>query len=295
MRGAHGERDIERSIREGEAIRRGDRVLVACSGGPDSVALAAALHALAPAMALEVRLAYVNHGTRASAAQDECVVASVAATFALPFETARLTTQRRDEASMREARYAALTTCAGRTGSTVIATAHHAEDQAETVLLALFRGAGPDGMAGMRPRRALTGGIDLARPLLHVSTETLRHACHVRALPYAIDPANADASLRRNAVRGALDALRPLFPGLDEAVARAATLVGDRAEAPQRAALRQHVRACLAQQAELCDIAFAHVEQAVRALESGGSGTFWMKPGVRLEILHGDITGITKG
>jgi tRNA(Ile)-lysidine synthase len=295
VRGAHSEREIERAIRHASAIRRGDRVLIACSGGPDSVALVAALHDLATSMRLELHLAHVNHGVRASAWQDECVVACVAVAYGLGLEIVRLPADGRNEASLREARYGSLIACARRAGSTVVATAHHAEDQSETVLLALFRGTGPEGIVGMRARRPLAGGIDLARPLLSIPAQALRHSCHVRALPYAVDPTNADLGLRRNAVRGALDALRPLFPGLDEAVARAAALVGDEAQSPQRAALRRRVRASLADQEELRDVEFAHVEAAVRTLETGGSGSFWMKPGVRLEILHGDIAGITRG
>ncbi|MGA8535477.1 MAG: tRNA lysidine(34) synthetase TilS [Candidatus Tumulicola sp.] len=294
MRGTHQERDIERTIRDDGAIRRGDRVLIACSGGPDSVALVAALCDLAKPMRLELRLAHVNHGVRPSAGQDECIVASVAARYRLGLDSVRLALPGRDEASLREARYSALAACARRAGSTTVATAHHAEDQSETVLLALFRGTGPQGLAGMRARRPLVEGIDLARPLLRISAAALRDSCHVRALPYAVDPTNADPGLRRNAVRGALDALRPFFPGLDEAVARAATLVGDESQSPQRAALRRRVRACLAGQEELRDIEFTHVEAAVRALESGGSGSFWMKPGVRLEIRGGAVEAISR-
>ena len=113
----------------------------------------------------------------------------------------RLAPGDRNEALLREARYASLLECARRAGSTVVATAHHAEDQSETVLLALFRGTGPDGIAGMRVRRELAEGIDLARPLLAVPSDVLRQACHVRALPYAVDPTNADLGRRRNAVR----------------------------------------------------------------------------------------------
>jgi tRNA(Ile)-lysidine synthase len=294
MRRAHGERNVERTIRQEGAIRNGDRVLVACSGGPDSVALIAALRAVTAAMHLELRLAHVNHGVRASAWQDECVVSSVAAGYGLDLEIARLPRSSPDEASLREARYASLIACARRAGSTVIATAHHAEDQSETVLLALFRGTGPKGIAGMRARRPLAPGIELARPLLSISAEALRRSCHAHALPYAVDPTNEDTALRRNAVRGALDALRPLFPGLDEAVARAATLVGDESRAQPRAALRRQIRASLADQESLRDIEFTHVEAAVRAIEDGGSGSFWMKPGVRLEILRGEIAGIIR-
>ena len=294
MRGAHAERDVERAIRQSGAIERGERTLIACSGGPDSVALASALRELAGPMRLHLRLAYVNHGIRAAAWQDECVAASVAAACGLELEVIRVEPGGGDEASLRELRYASLYDCARYNQCTAVATAHHAEDQSETVLLALFRGAGPDGLSGMPARRPLGDGVALARPLLRVPADALRRLCHARSLPYAVDATNADLGLRRNAVRGALDALRPLFPGLDEAVARAATLAADEVQLPARAELRRRVRACLADQEELRDIAFAHVEAAVRALEKGGSGSFWMKPGVRLEVRRGEVAGITR-
>lgn len=295
MRGAHPEREIERAIERDGAIRRGERVSIACSGGADSVALAAALCAVAKSMQLDLRLTHVNHGTRASARQDECVVIGVAAALALPFEIATLPPGAGDEASLRAARYAALLASARRNGSTAIATAHHAQDQSETVLLALFRGAGPEGVGGMRPRRPLDPGVELARPLLRVSAADLRRYCHARSLPYAIDPTNADASIRRNAVRNALEALRPLFPGLDEAIARAARIAGDESDAGDRAGLRRRIRERLAGELELRDVDFLHVEAAVGALEAGASGSFHMKPGVRLEISRGEIAGIERG
>ncbi|HEY1868617.1 MAG TPA: tRNA lysidine(34) synthetase TilS [Candidatus Cybelea sp.] len=294
MRGTHAERAVERAIRNSGAIVPGESLLVACSGGPDSVALAAALNVQAHSLRLRLRLAYVNHGVRASALQDECVVASLGAACGLAVDIVRLTAEASDESSLRDARYAALSDLARREDCGVVATAHHAEDQTETVLLALFRGSGPDGLFGMPARRALGEGVSLARPLLHIAADTLRDACHAHALPYAVDATNADFELRRNAVRGALAALRPLFPGLDEAVARAATLTGEEARSTRKAELRRRVRACLAEQEELRDVAFTHVEAAVRALEAGRSGSFWMKPGLRLEIQSGVVAGITR-
>ena len=292
VRGARPELALEQSIERGGAIRRGDRVTIACSGGPDSVALAAALHAIAKPMDLTLAIAHVNHGIRASAWQDECVVLRVAATFGLVCDTIGLEMHSRDEATLRDARYEALLASAGRAGSNVIATAHHAEDQSETVLLALFRGAGPDGIAGMRARRTIGPGIDLARPLLRCSSGELIAYCQARALPYAVDPTNADASLRRNAVREALEALRPLFPGLDPAVARAAEIAQGEREGSPRADLRRSVRERLAGEHDLRDVDFEHVEEAVRAIERGASGSFHMKRGVRLEIEAGAIARV---
>lgn len=294
MRGARPQRAIEESIERGETIRRGERVVVACSGGADSVALAGALCAVAKPMGLELRLAYVNHGRRRSAWQDECVVLRLAATFGIPVDVEALDGAAGDEAALREGRYAALARIAQACGASAVATAHHAQDQSETVLLALFRGAGPEGIAGMAPRRPLAPGIDLVRPLLRLPAEALVEYCHAHALPYAVDPTNADAGLRRNAVREALEALRPLFPGLDRAVARAAELVRDEASPGERADLRREVRSRLGQERELHDVDFEHVEAAVRALERGGSGSFLMKSGVALEIRQGSIARVSK-
>lgn len=294
MRGAHPEREVELAIERGNVVRNGERVLVACSGGPDSVALTAALHALAPRLGISLYVAFVNHGTRASAWQDECVALAIAARFELPIEIATLEEGGADEERLRTERYGALIAAAERRACNTVATAHHAEDQSETVLLALLRGAGPSGLGGMRVRRRLAPGIDLVRPLVGVPSESLRAYCHARALPYAVDPTNARNDLRRNAVREALETLRPLFPGLDAAVARAAQLATDEQDATQRAELRRSVRERLAMEDELRDIDFAHVEAAVRALERGRSGTFQMKPGITLRVEAGAISGITR-
>jgi tRNA(Ile)-lysidine synthase len=294
MRGTHPERALEQSIERGEAIRPGERVLVACSGGADSVALAGALCAVATRMQLRVALAHVNHGTRESAWQDECVVLWVGAALGVPVRVRGVRAAGADEASLREARYGALASIARETGATAIATAHHAEDQSETVLLALFRGAGPEGLAGMPERRALVEGLELVRPLLHAASETLREYCHLRALPYAVDPTNEDRELRRNAVREALEALRPLFPGLDEAVARAALLVGAEQSDSERANLRKKVRDALAGQESLRDVDFEHIEAAVRALQRGGSGRFHMKAGVTIEVESGRLSAVVR-
>jgi len=294
MRGARPERDVERSIELSGVLRHGERVLVACSGGPDSVALAAAMHALAGKLAFEILAAFVNHGLRASAWQDECVVLQIAAQFETPLDVIVLEAGASDEQRLRTARYDALIDVAKRRGCNVVATAHHAEDQSETVLLALLRGTGPAGLRGIRARRRLAPGVDIARPLLGVPSEALRDYCHIRALPYAVDPTNSQTTLRRNAVREALDALRPLFPGLDAAVARAAGVVCDELDSTERSALRRRVRRQLELEEDLRDIDFAHVEAAVRALEDGRSGAFLMKPGVTLRIERGAIAGISR-
>jgi tRNA(Ile)-lysidine synthase len=292
MRGARPEREVEATIERAGVLRDGERVLVACSGGPDSVALTAALHSVAPRIGVEISVAHVNHGVRSSAWQDECIVLQLAAAFTLPLRIVALQSRSDDEASLRLARYRALAKVANTMRCSVIATAHHAQDQTETVFLALLRGSGLAGLSGIPARRSLEPGLDLARPLLGVAPETLRGYCHARALPYAVDPTNADAGRRRNAVREALANLRPLFPALDRAVARAAEVIAQEQGGSPRARLRRSVRERFAADDDLRDLDFAHVEAAVRALESGRSGTYFMKPGIGLRVEDGSIAGI---
>ncbi len=290
MRGAKPLRSIELAVKREGAVRAGERVLVACSGGSDSVALAAIFAALSKSLRLRLTLAHVNHGVRASAWQDEAVAMRVSAALGLPFKVAQLKLPRRGEAQMREARYEALTRLAIEAGCSAVATGHNASDQTETVLLALFRGTGAEGLAGMPARRPLAQGVDLARPVLRLEREDLRsYAAHL-GLPYAIDPTNADRALRRNAVRMALTALRPLFPGLDAAVARAAEVVGAEFRASPAAAVRRQVREALREHEALGGVDFEHIEAAVRALQRGGSGRFFMAPGVEIEVAGGSLT-----
>ena len=290
MRGAKPMRALEEAVQREEIFARGQGVLVACSGGPDSVALAGIVAAVAPSLELNVRLAHINHGLRHSAWQDEAVVLRVAASLELGVDVVGLADVARDEASLREVRYDALLALARKHGAAVVATGHTAEDQTETVLLALFRGAGPTGIAGMRSARPLAPDVQLVRPLLRFSHESLCDYCHQCALPYALDPTNANLEYRRNAVRTALAALRPLFPGLDEAAARAAALVASELEDPQKAGLRRRVREALNENEALADVDFEHVEAAVRALEGRRSGRFFMNREIELHIAGGAIT-----
>ena len=225
MRGARPERALDAVVRAAVRFERGARVCVACSGGPDSVALASLLDRLARDDEYDVVLAHVNHGVRASSDQDECVVLSVGARLGRRVLIARANVTRDDEATLRDARYAALAQLAQEAGAQAVATAHTAEDQTETVLLALFRGTGLAGLAGMPPRRPLAAGIELVRPLLRVTHAQLATELRRSGLPYAIDPTNAQGRYRRNALRGPLDALRAEFPHLDRTVARCASNV----------------------------------------------------------------------
>jgi tRNA(Ile)-lysidine synthase len=267
MRGARPERALDAVIRSAARFERGARVCIACSGGPDSVALASLADRLGRTGEYDVVLAHVNHGVRASADQDECVVLSVAARLGRRVVVAHPVVGRKDEATLRAARYDALARLAGDAGAGFVATAHTAEDQTETVLLALFRGTGPDGLAGMPARRALGGGIELIRPLLRVTHAELATELHRSGLPYALDPTNAGARYRRGALRGPLDALRAEFPHLDRAVARCAEIARGELDGTERAQARRALRERLRAEDALRDVPFERIEAALDAAE----------------------------
>ncbi|HEX6970455.1 MAG TPA: tRNA lysidine(34) synthetase TilS [Micromonosporaceae bacterium] len=205
-------------------------VLVACSGGPDSLALAAATAFVAPRLGLRAGLVTVDHGLQPGSAQRAAAVAGWAATVGFaPVEVAAVVVAGRaggPEAAAREARYEALVAVARRTGAAAVLLGHTRDDQAETVLLALARGAGPRGIAGMPPVRRLDG-VTLMRPLLEISREQTRRACTALGLTPWDDPHNVDPAFARSRIRHeVLPALvRALGPRVVSNLARTARLI----------------------------------------------------------------------
>jgi tRNA(Ile)-lysidine synthase len=284
MRGTHPQRRLEALAAEALGASGGHTILVAASGGPDSTALALLADKAARAAGAAVVLAYVNHGVRERAWQDEAVTLAVGARIGVRVLTAPADVDSADEASLRDARYAALSDLAEKAGADVVCTAHHARDQAETVLLALLRGTGPDGMVGMRRRRSLSDGVDLVRPLLRVDPADLLAYCRSESLPYARDATNADTAYRRNALRVALGTLRDAFPHLDEAVARCAEILRDERDGTERGQMRAGLRRLLADQGSNRDVSLERVDAAVRLLESGGQGRISLGKGTELVV-----------
>jgi tRNA(Ile)-lysidine synthase len=209
-------------------------VLVACSGGADSLALAAAAAFVAPRIGVPVGLVTVDHGLQAGSDRRAADVAAWADAAGLaPVEIATVDVAGRPggpEAAAREARYGALTDAGRRHGASVL-LGHTRDDQAETVLLALARGSGPRGLAGM-PARRDCAGVALLRPLLDVSRADTRAACAAQGLAPWADPHNTDDRYARARVRA--DALPALVAALGPAVvdnlARTASLLAADAE-----------------------------------------------------------------
>lgn len=221
--------EVRRALRAA-GVGAGDGVVVACSGGGDSVALAHMIASLAGPMRLgAVALVCVDHGLRAASAGEADAVLALAASLGVPGEVVRVDVGpgRGPEDAARRARHGALEAARVRRGARWILCAHSADDQAEQVLLALLRGAGPAGLAGIPP---VNGAI--VRPLLAVGRDTLRGYARRHALVWAEDTSNADPRFRRARVRHAiLPALRAENPRIAEALCRAAASVREAASA----------------------------------------------------------------
>lgn len=210
---------------------RGEQVLVACSGGADSLALAAATAFVAPRVGVRCGLVTVDHGLQPGSAERAAEVAKWAAAEGfVPALVATVEVGGRaggPEAAAREARYEALAGFAQRAGAAAVLLGHTREDQAETVLLALARGAGPRGLAGM-PARRVIGGVPFLRPLLAVSRTQTRAACAALELEPWEDPHNTDPAYARARVRALLASLvDTLGAGVVDNLARTAALVAD--------------------------------------------------------------------
>jgi tRNA(Ile)-lysidine synthase len=203
-----------RTIREERLFAHGDRVLVAVSGGPDSMAL---LHVLA---LLRAKLGHalvahgVDHGLRPEAAGELDLAERFARSLDVAFErtAVRVPPGGNLQARARTLRHDALRAAAAGSRCAVIATAHHREDRAETVLLRLLRGAGPRGLAALPPRAG-----ELVRPFVRASRAAIDAHVARHQVPSSIDPSNRDPRFLRVRVRQELlPLLRELSPGIDD-------------------------------------------------------------------------------
>ena len=221
---------IRRTIRRHGLLPEGSRVVVGLSGGSDSVALTRLLLDLAEHGEFTVAgLAHLNHGLRPSAARDEAFCREFAQRLGLPLvvESAAVRDYAAAEAlsiedAARRLRYAFLERAAAGMGAGLIAVGHTQDDQAETFLLKLMRGAGLRGLGGIYPRRGA-----VIRPLLDVTRDDLRDYLRSRAETWVEDETNTDLDNPRNRIR------HRVLPELDRAaegstrraISRAASLI----------------------------------------------------------------------
>lgn len=212
-------------------------LLVAVSGGPDSSALLLALLRLTEH---PLHVAHVDHGMRPDAAGDAAWVAEFAASLNLPCSILRLPSPPRQETEARTERHQALATLARRLSVPAIALGHHADDQAETLLLRMLRGTTPDGLAGMTTVSAGMGGATLLRPLLGCTRTSIAMWLDTQSMPSPPrkDPTNEDPDhTPRNRLRLELaTGLERIQPRWVEALCRLAERLGDDREALERLA-----------------------------------------------------------
>lgn len=206
-------------------------MLVACSGGADSLALAAAAAFVAPRSGLEAGAVVVDHGLQPGSNAAAVTAAAQCEGLGLrPVLLERVVVTERGagpEAQARTARLEALEAAAQRVGAVAVLLGHTLDDQAETVLLGLVRGAGARSLAGMATRRGV-----FRRPLLGLRREVVRAACAAAGLEPWEDPTNTDRALTRARVRAdVLPALEAqLGPGVTAALARTADALRDDAD-----------------------------------------------------------------
>jgi len=222
-----------------EALARlnpgGGRIGLAVSGGPDSMAMLLLAHAAVPG---GFEVATVNHGLREAAA-DECrLVAATCAERGIPCAVLKVHVAAGNvQAAARDARYAALAGWAQERELAAVATAHHADDQAETLLMRLNRGSGVAGLAGVRERTVLPGSpIPLIRPLLSFRRAELAHIVAGQGLSPALDPSNEDDRFDRVRLRKALASTAIIDP---VAIAASASHLAEAEEALEWAARRE--------------------------------------------------------
>jgi hypoxanthine phosphoribosyltransferase len=210
-----------------EDLAPGALVVAACSGGPDSLALAAALAFVAPRRALRAGLLTVDHGWDGGSGIRAEAVAMQGKTLRLDPVEVLVAHSARTEGAARDARRAALLAAAERLGAAAVLLGHTLDDQAETVLLRLARGAGARSLGAMAPRDGL-----LRRPLLGLRRIHTTTACAAEGLTPWDDPTNADPAFTRARARHiVLPALEEhLGPGIAEALARSADLLRADAE-----------------------------------------------------------------
>ncbi len=208
-------RRVWRSLQRQGLLKTDERVAIAVSGGSDSVALVWLMREIASAGHIQVSgLMHLNHGLRGQDADDdETFCRALAARLGWPFEAERVdaaalarSRAQSIETAGRAARYEFFADAARRLGADVVMTGHTLDDQAETVMLRLLRGAGTRGLTGVRARRG-----PYVRPLLHTRRADLREYLAAIGEPFREDASNEDRSIPRNRVR---HELMPLMSAL---------------------------------------------------------------------------------
>ena len=241
---------VESCIRTKKLFRSGQRILAAVSGGVDSMVLLAVLHRLSAAHRWQLTMAHFNHQLRGAASDaDERAVRQAARRLKLPFVAGHGNVKAfarnnglSKEMAARRLRHDFLAGTAVRLEVSTIALAHHADDQVELFLLRLLRGAGGEGLAGMKWSNPSPSapGIRLVRPLLDVSKVDLQHFAAEHHIQFREDASNSSLEIQRNRIRHELIPLlmRRYQPALARNVTRTMQIIGAESECVEAIARR---------------------------------------------------------
>jgi tRNA(Ile)-lysidine synthase len=212
---------IQRTLADECAIEAGAHLLIAVSGGADSMALLHVLGRLRDRMSFVLSAHGVDHGLRTAAGAELDLAESLAKRLNVPFSRTRLrvTPGGNLQARARKARYRALRASAARQGARYLVTAHHADDRAETVMIRLLRGTSRAGLSVLRPRDG-----QLLRPMVRARRAAVREHLERHRIEFAEDPSNLDQRFLRVRVRGEL---MPLLEQLSPQIVKQLTALAD--------------------------------------------------------------------
>jgi tRNA(Ile)-lysidine synthase len=243
---------IHRTIRSRHLFERNQRLLVAVSGGQDSLCLIKLLLDLQPKWGWDLAIAHCDHRWRPDSQANASHVESLAASWRISFYLQTATELINSEAAARNWRYQALCAIASGNHFNCIVTGHNQSDRAETLLYNLIRGTGADGLQALGWQRLLTDGIVLVRPLLEITRTQTGQFCQDFQLPIWEDSTNQDLKYARNRIR------REIIPYLQEN-------------------FNPKVESALAQTAELLQAEVEYLEKAAQELREQSSVGEWGK------------------
>lgn len=226
---------VKQTVERFRMLKPGDRVVVAVSGGPDSVCLLSVLAELSREYGLALHVAHLDHMFRGKESADEALfVAGLAEKLGTPATIGKIDVPAfcrerglSSQEGARTARYGFFSSVVEASGASRIATGHTADDQAETFLMRLLRGAGVSGLSGIPPVRE-----NIIRPLIEITRQEVLEHLKEAGLAFVTDPSNAKPAYTRNKIRlHVLPVLKQFNPRLVETLASEAALLRDEDEA----------------------------------------------------------------